>query len=256
MTLSRASSDSARQATEEGNGKLPRHVGIIMDGNGRWAAQYGMPRPVGHERGVEALRRTVKAAQKTGLEYLTVYSFSTENWRRPFSEVSALFALLKTFMNQDLKRLKSEGVRISVFGTREGLPEDVDALLDRALEETRDNTRFNLGIAFNYGGREEITRAVRGLAEDARAGRIEPEAIDEAMISSRLDTSGFPDPDLIIRTGEERRLSNFLVWQSAYTELVFMDVLWPEFGEHSLNEALETFASRDRRFGGLKSGAA
>jgi len=256
LTLPRASSDHHEPSAEEGGRRLPRHVGIIMDGNGRWAARHGMPRSLGHERGVEALRRTVKAAQKASLEYLTVYSFSTENWRRPVSEVSALFALLKTFMNKDLNRLKGEGVKISIFGTREGLPDDIARLLDRALEETKENTRFTLGIAFNYGGREEVARAVRGLVEDVQAGRVGAEAIDEAMISSHLDTAGFPDPDLIIRTGEERRLSKFLIWQSAYSELVFMDVLWPEFGEATLAEALETYASRERRFGGLKSGVA
>ncbi|WP_300378802.1 polyprenyl diphosphate synthase [Henriciella sp.] len=235
---------------------MPAHVGIIMDGNGRWASRHGLPRSVGHERGVEALRRTVKAAQKLDLRYLTVYSFSTENWRRPVSEVTALFSLLKTFVNRDLDRLKNEGVRIRVFGTKEGLPDDVSALLDRAVRETADNTKFNLGIAFNYGGREEISRAARAVALELKAGRIGEEEIDEQLLASKLDTSGFPDPDLIIRTGEERRLSNFLVWQGAYSELVFMDVLWPEFGEDSLHSALETFASRERRFGGLKSGAA
>ncbi len=227
-----------------------------MDGNGRWASRHGLPRAVGHERGVEALRRTVRAAQKLDLEYLTVYSFSTENWRRPVSEVSALFSLLKTFVNQDLARLKREGVRISVFGTRSGLPDDIAILLDKAVEQTRENTRFELGIAFNYGGREEVVRAIRLLSEDVKAGRIDPENINEHLLSERLDTSRFPDPDLVIRTGEEHRLSNFLIWQSAYAELLFMDVLWPEFGEAELQRAIETFSSRERRFGGLKSGAA
>lgn len=227
-----------------------------MDGNGRWASRHGLPRSIGHERGVEALRRTVKAAQKIDLEFLTVYSFSTENWRRPVSEVSALFSLLKTFVNQDLARLKREGVRISVFGTRSGLPDDIVILLDRAVEETRENSRFELGIAFNYGGREEVVRAVQQLAEDVRSGNLDPDTISEDLISKRLDTSRFPDPDLIIRTGEEHRLSNFLVWQSAYAELLFMDVLWPDFGEADLVRAIQTFASRERRFGGLKSGAA
>jgi len=247
---------SSEDAQPEKGGSVPVHVGIIMDGNGRWASRNGFPRSVGHERGVEALRRTVRAAQKFGLQYLTVYSFSTENWRRPVSEVSALFTLLKTFVNRDLERLKKEGVRISVFGTREGLPDDIAQLLDRAIHETRENTAFNLGIAFNYGGREEIARATRQVAEDLKAGRIGAAEIDEALLAGHLDTSGFPDPDLIIRTGEEHRLSNFLVWQGAYAELVFMDVLWPEFGESYLADALDTFASRERRFGGLKSGAA
>ena len=226
-----------------------------MDGNGRWASRHGLPRSVGHERGVEALRRTVKAAQKLGLAYLTVYSFSTENWRRPVAEVSALFALLKTFINRDLDELINEGVRISIFGTRKGLPDEISWLLDRAVRETSKNTKFNLGIAFNYGGREEIARAARALAADAQAGRINLDQIDEGVLAKHLDTSGFPDPDLIIRTGDEHHLSNFLIWQSAYAELIFMDVLWPEFGEASLGEAISTFALRERRFGGLKSGA-
>lgn len=235
---------------------MPRHIGIIMDGNGRWATRHGLPRAVGHERGVEALRRTVKAAQKLNLDYLTVYSFSTENWRRPVSEVSALFGLLKTFVKQDLARLKREGVRISVFGTRAGLPDDILELLDKAVNDTRDNSAFNLGIAFNYGGREEIARAVRELAVQVRAGDMDAADITEDMLSSALDTHQYPDPDLIIRTGEEHRLSNFLVWQAAYAELLFMDVLWPDFGEAELVAAMETFSSRERRFGGLKSGAA
>ena len=254
MTANAAPSERSQKADE--GFTSPRHVGIIMDGNGRWASRHGMPRAIGHERGVEALRRTVKAAQKLELEYLTVYSFSTENWRRPVSEVSALFSLLKTFVNQDLNRLHREGVKISVFGTRAGLPEDILELLDRAVEKTKDNTRFNLGIAFNYGGREEIARAARTIAEQLAAGEIESDAITEDLISQHLDTSEFPDPDLVIRTGEERRLSNFLVWQAAYAELVFLDVLWPEFSEQDLVEALQTFAARERRFGGLKSGAA
>ena len=253
MTAQPASSGNPEFSAGDG---LPQHIGIIMDGNGRWASRRGLPRAVGHERGVEALRRTVKAAQKLGLDYLTVYSFSTENWRRPLSEVSALFALLRSFVKQDLKRLKAENVRINVFGTREGLPQDICDLLDHAVSQTKDNTRFNLGIAFNYGGREEIVRAARSLAERVAAGEIKAEEIDQAMLAGGLDTSGFPDPDLVIRTGEEHRLSNFLVWQSAYSELVFMDVLWPDFGEEHLTSALERYASRERRFGGLNSGAA
>ena len=254
MTARPAPSEQPRPEADGGRG-VPAPVGIIMDGNGRWASRHGLPRAIGHERGVEALRRTVKAAPKLGLQYLTVYSFSTENWRRPVAEVSALFALLKTFINRDLDQLIKEGVKVSVFGTRKGLPEEINTLLERAERETRHNTAFNLGIAFNYGGREEITRATRAIAQDVKAGRLDPENIDEAAIAARLDTAAFPDPDLIIRTGEESRLSNFLIWQSAYAELVFMDVLWPEFGEAGLEQALSVFASRERRFGGLKSGA-
>lgn len=255
MTARSASPEPARPDAGVADA-TPVHVGLIMDGNGRWASRKDLPRSVGHERGVEALRRTVRAAQNFGLEYLTVYSFSTENWRRPVSEVSTLFTLLKTFVNRDLERLRREGVRISVFGTRDGLPEDICALLDRAEKETADNSRFNLGIAFNYGGREEIARAAARMAEAFKVGDITAEEMSQECLAGYLDTASFPDPDLIIRTGEEHRLSNFLVWQSAYAELVFMDVLWPEFGEHHLGQALEWFASRERRFGGLKSGAA
>ena len=255
MTTGSASSHGLA-SQPSGPSDLPRHIGIIMDGNGRWATGHGMPRAIGHERGVEALRRTVKAAQKLGLKFLTVYSFSTENWRRPVSEVSALFALLKTFVKQDLERLKREGVRISVFGTREGLPEDILALLDKAVSETAHNSAFNLGIAFNYGGREEIARAARRLALDVADGKLQADDIDEATIGRALDTHAFPDPDVIIRTGEEHRLSNFLIWQAAYSELIFLNVLWPDFGELDLIRAIQTFASRERRFGGLKSGAA
>jgi len=230
---------------------LPAHVGIIMDGNGRWATRNGLPRSIGHERGVDALRETVRAAQKLGLSYLTVYSFSTENWRRPMAEVTALFALLRHFIKKDLKRLKSENVKISVFGTRAGLPEDICSLLDMAVEETAENSRFNLGIAFNYGGREEIVRAAKLVAEKVTSGEIAIEDFTEEAISRHLDTHSFPDPDMIIRTGQEHRLSNFLTWQGAYAELVFMDVLWPEFGESQLREALEKFGARERRFGGL-----
>lgn len=230
---------------------LPAHVGIIMDGNGRWATRNGLPRSIGHERGVDALRETVKAAQKLGLSYLTVYSFSTENWRRPVAEVTALFALLRHFIKKDLKRLKSENVKISVFGTRAGLPDDICSLLDLAVNETAENTQFNLGIAFNYGGREEITRAARLIAEKVASGAMKLDDFTEEAISQHLDTKTFPDPDVIIRTGEEHRLSNFLTWQGAYAELVFMDVLWPEFGETHLRQALERFGARERRFGGL-----
>ena len=255
MTAQSASPEQARPDSGDADAP-PVHVGLIMDGNGRWASRKGLPRSVGHERGVEALRRTVRAAQHFGLEYLTVYSFSTENWRRPVSEVSTLFTLLKTFVNRDLDRLRQEGVKISIFGTRDGLPDDICGLLDRAVAETSENSQFNLGIAFNYGGREEIARAATRMAKAFQSGEITADEMSEDCLARYLDTASFPDPDLIIRTGEEHRLSNFLVWQSAYAELVFMDVLWPEFGEHHLGQALEWFASRERRFGGLKSGAA
>jgi len=250
---------SAAPAPTASNGNdvsRPGHVAIIMDGNGRWATSRGLPRAVGHERGVEALRRTVEAAQKLGLETLTVFSFSTENWRRPASEVSALFGLLKAYVKRDLDRLTREGVRIRVLGTRAGLPADILALVERAEERTRDNTKFNLCIAFNYGGREELVRAAQAAIKAGLEGKLDPDSLNEDTFEQFLDTSDLPDPDLLIRTSGESRLSNFLIWQAAYTELVFMDVLWPDFGESHLREAIETYMARERRFGGLASGAA
>lgn len=235
---------------------LPEHIAIIMDGNGRWAKARGMPRALGHERGVEALRRTVEAAQEIGLRNLTVYSFSTENWRRPAAEVNALFGLLKAYVKRDLNRLASEGVRIRILGTREGLPDDVHELVERAESRTAENTAFNLCIAFNYGGREEIVRAAQKVAKHAIDGQIDPAALTEDIFESHLDTADIPDPDLMIRTSGEYRISNFLIWQAAYAELVFMDVLWPDFGKAQLLKAIETFNTRERRFGGLASGAA
>ena len=250
---------SAAPAPTASNGddlSRPGHVAIIMDGNGRWATSRGLPRAVGHERGVEALRRTVEAAQKLGLETLTVFSFSTENWRRPASEVSALFGLLKAYVKRDLDRLTLEGVRIRVLGTRAGLPADILALVERAEAKTKENTAFNLCIAFNYGGREELVRAAQAAIKAGLEGKLDPDSLNEDMFEQFLDTSDLPDPDLLIRTSGESRLSNFLIWQAAYTELVFMDVLWPDFGESHLREAIEAYMARERRFGGLASGAA
>ena len=215
-----------------------------------------MPRAMGHERGVEALRRTVEAAQEIGLKTLTVYSFSTENWRRPVSEVNALFGLLKAYVKRDLRRLTDEGVKIRILGTREGLPPDIDELVRTAEAKTANNDKFNLCIAFNYGGREELVRAARAIARDAIESGAGPEAIDEDAFERHLDTSGLPDPDIVIRTSGEYRLSNFLIWQAAYAELIFMDVLWPDFGRSHLLEAVEIFRTRERRFGGLATGAA
>lgn len=227
-----------------------------MDGNGRWAAARNLPRSVGHERGVEALRRTVEASKDLGLTHLTIFSFSTENWRRPVSEVNALFGLLKMYVRQDLERLRKEGVRIRVLGTREGLPNDISALVQQAERETKDNSDFHLCIAFNYGGREEILRAVKKFNADVKAGTVDPEALSEDSFETYLDTSGLPDPDLLIRTSGELRISNFLLWQAAYAELVFLDVLWPDFRADHLSGAIATFQQRQRRFGGVSAGTA
>ncbi|MEL7539575.1 MAG: isoprenyl transferase [Pseudomonadota bacterium] len=252
------SAPSASQTGEGGPqaGNFPDHIAIIMDGNGRWAKARGMPRAVGHERGVEALRRTVEAAQEIGLKNLTVYSFSTENWRRPVAEVNALFGLLKAYVKRDLNRLASEGVRVRILGTRQGLPEDILELVERAEARTAQNDAFNLCIAFNYGGREEVARAARKLASDLASGACDESEVSEQKFATYLDTVGIPDPDILIRTSGEYRLSNFLIWQAAYAELVFMEVLWPDFGKDQLLEAIEIYRARERRFGGLASGAA
>ncbi len=235
---------------------IPAHVAIIMDGNGRWAKSRGLPRAAGHERGVEALRQTVEAAGELGITYLTVFSFSTENWRRPAAEVNALFGLLKAYIKRDLRRLKSEGVCVRILGQRNGVPEDIVDLLVQAEQETADNADFFLNIAFNYGGREEILRAAKQLAGEAKTGQLDLSSIDEELFAQHLDTANLPDPDLLIRTSGESRLSNFLLWQLAYTELVFMDVLWPDFGRAELETALADYARRERRYGAIVTDSA
>lgn len=232
----------------------PRHVAVIMDGNGRWATARHLPRTAGHERGVEALRRTVEAAGDLGIQYLTVFSFSTENWRRPPAEVNTLFGLLKAYVQRDLKRLKDEGVRIRIIGQREGLPADIASLVSKAETETALNSKFNLTIAFNYGSRSEILRAAQALADDVVAGNVTGE-VSEAVFSNYLDTRDIPDPDLLIRTSGEYRISNFLLWQAAYAELLFCDVLWPDFDRSHLEDALRCYSERERRYGAVAPGA-
>ena len=222
-----------------------------MDGNGRWAKARGLPRAMGHREGVEALRRAVEASRELGLTHLTVFSFSTENWSRPQSEIDALFDLLRLFVKRDLARLHRDGVRIRIIGAREGLSDDILALIDEAVELTKDNTRLNLNIAFNYGGRGEIVAAAREIARRVEAGKLKADDIDEAMIARMMWTAGSPDPDLVIRTSGELRLSNFLLWSGAYAELMFMDLWWPDFNRESLEKAIDAFRRRDRRFGGL-----
>jgi undecaprenyl diphosphate synthase len=229
----------------------PVHVGIIMDGNGRWAKARGLPRFEGHRRGVEAVRRTVRAAIDHGIAYLTVYSFSLENWSRPDDEVAMLMALLKRYIRNDLADLHGNGVRVRVIGERGNLSSDLIALLDEAQERTAANRGLTLTVAFNYGGRQEIVEAARRLAIEASAGRIDPAKIDLAAFAARLDTADIPDPDLIIRTSGEMRLSNFLLWQAAYSELVFPAILWPDFDEEAFAAALEQYAARERRFGNI-----
>ena len=231
----------------------PFHVAIVMDGNGRWAQKRGLPRTMGHRAGVEALRRTVAAAPDLGVRWLTVFGFSTENWSRPAAEVSELMALPKRYFDSDLKRLEREGVRVRAVGRREGLAPDLVALLNEAEQRTARNDRFFLQIAFNYGGQADIADAARRLAEAAAAGRLDPATINESVFAGSLSTAGLPLPDLIIRPSGEQRLSNFLLWEAAYAELVFQDVLWPDYDAASLADAITAFRSRDRRFGGAVS---
>jgi undecaprenyl diphosphate synthase len=232
---------------------IPKHVAIIMDGNGRWASQRGLPRFEGHRRGVEALRRTIRAAEELGIRYLTVYSFSSENWKRPAAEVSDLMGLLRRFIRNDLAELHARNIRIRVIGVKEGLALDIVALLDESEHLTQSNTGLTFVVAFNYGARREITDAARLIAEAVKAGQLEPQAIDEKLFASYLNTDGIPDPELVIRTSGEQRLSNFLLWQASYSEFVFTAGHWPDFGRESLVEALLHYQSRDRRFGGLSS---
>lgn len=228
----------------------PRHVAIIMDGNGRWAAQRGLPRGEGHRRGVEALRRTVRAAGDLGIDILTLFSFSSENWSRPLAEVRDLMGLLRRFVRNDLAELHHKNVRVRIIGERHLLDPEIGRLLQEAEDLTRGNTGLTLVVAFNYGARQEVARAARRLAAEVAAGRLAPEAITAESIAAHLDAPDLPDPDLIIRTSGEQRLSNFLLWQSAYSELVFSPKLWPDFGPEDLEAAIADYASRERRFGG------
>jgi undecaprenyl diphosphate synthase len=231
----------------------PRHVAIIMDGNGRWAARRGLPRSAGHKAGVDALRRAVKAAADFGIEYLTIYSFSSENWSRPAAEVSFLLDLLRRFIRQDVAELHRSGVKITVVGSRADLEPGIVSLLDDAERLTRENSKLNLIVAFNYGSRQEIGRAMLAIARKVQNGEISPADVSPELISLTLDTAGIPDPDLLIRTGGEQRISNFLLWQCAYTEFVFIDEFWPDFTHEIFARALDEFRLRDRRFGGIEA---
>jgi undecaprenyl diphosphate synthase len=229
--------------------KGPRHVALIMDGNGRWAERRGLPRVMGHREGVQALRRTIKAAPDFGIRCLTVFGFSTENWSRPADEVSDLMGLVRAFVGSDLKRLDEAGVRIRILGRRKGLPSDIAAIVDRAEAQTAHNTRFLLQVAFNYGGRADLVDAAQRLVDQARAGQFDGE-VTEDDLGAGLSTAGAPPVDLIVRTSGEQRLSNFLLWEAAYAELVFQDILWPDYGAEALAEAVSLYGSRERRYGG------
>ena len=231
----------------------PRHVAIIMDGNGRWAAARGLPRSAGHKTGIDALRRAVKAASDFGIEYLTIYSFSTENWSRPKTEVTFLLELLRRFIRQDVAELHASGVQIKIIGARADLETSMIAMLDDAEKLTAANSKLKLVVAFNYGSRQEILRATKAIAASVKSGALDVSDICAETIAKALDTADIPDPDLLIRTGGEQRISNFLLWQCAYTEFVFVPEFWPEFDAAIFKRALDEFAARDRRFGGVKA---
>jgi undecaprenyl diphosphate synthase len=241
-----ANPDGDRPASE-----MPLHVAIIMDGNGRWASARGLPRVAGHRRGVEALRRTIRAAGEMGIKFITIFSFSAENWSRPASEIGELMGLLRRFIRNDLAELHKSGVRVRIIGEREGLDADIGRLLVEAEELTKNNDGLTLVVAFNYGARQEITRAARRIAQDVADGRLKPDAVTVETVSGYLDAADIPDPDLVIRTSGEQRLSNFLLWQSAYSELVFLPLNWPDFDRAALEGAIAEYRQRERRFGGL-----
>jgi undecaprenyl diphosphate synthase len=233
--------------------RIPNHLGVIMDGNGRWAQARGKRRTEGHIEGVKALRNLVELCITYGVPHLTVFSFSSENWTRPKDEISFIFNLLRRFVASDLQRLIRNNVRVRIIGSREGLEPSLVRLIDDVEAKTSANTGLMLIVAFNYGGKAEIAEAARKLAREVAAGRLSPEAITEERIAASLYTAGLPDPDLIIRTSGEQRISNFLLWQSAYAEFVFVDENWPDFGEASFIRVLEIFSLRDRRFGGIEA---
>jgi len=245
---------SRQNESETAPQTVPRHVAIIMDGNGRWAAKRHLPRAAGHRQGVEAVRVIVRAAADMGIEYLTLYSFSSENWNRPPEEVSDLMGLLRMFIRRDLAELHRNGVNIRIIGDRDHLEADLVSLIDEAETLTRGNTRLRLVIAFNYGGKNEIASAMRRIAKEVEAGRLRSDEITPDTVSAYLDTAGIPDPDLVIRTSGEKRLSNFLIWQSAYSELHFDDVFWPDFTPEHLRAAIAEFNGRQRRFGAVPAG--
>jgi undecaprenyl diphosphate synthase len=242
--------------THAGSAAMPQHVAIIMDGNGRWAHARGLPRSAGHRKGVEALRGAVRAAGELGIEYLTIFSFSSENWSRPPAEVSFLLDLMRHFVRQDVVELDRANVRIRVIGERDGLAPDIVTLIEETEQRTVANTGLTLIVAFNYGSRQEITKAARDIAVAVKEGRLEPDAVTPELVESHLATEGVPDPDLLIRTSGEQRLSNYLLWQCAYTEFVFVEEYWPDFNRETMQRAIAEYLTRERRFGGLTAQSA
>jgi undecaprenyl diphosphate synthase len=244
-------SAEARAGAGGGSGPVPRHVAIIMDGNGRWAKARGLPRAAGHRQGAEAARRVLRAAGEAGVECLTLYAFSSENWRRPEEEVNDLMGLLRFYIQKELDALDREGVRLRIIGDHKAFAPETARMVDAAVAKTAGNGRMTLAVALNYGSRAEMAKALRGLAARCVAGELTPGAIDEQAIEEELDTAGLPPLDLLIRTSGEQRLSNFLLWQAAYAELLFVDTLWPDFDGETLRSALAVYAGRERRYGGL-----
>jgi undecaprenyl diphosphate synthase len=229
--------------------RLPRHLAIIMDGNGRWAEQRLLKRIIGHHRGAETVQMVVEESNNLGIGYLTLFAFSSENWSRPKSEVQALMTLLKKYVRNELRRMLKNNIRFNIIGNRCDLPEEVNQILDDALQQTAANTGMVLTLALSYGGRQEIVRAAAGIARQVANGSLTPEQVTEELFASRLDTNGLPDPDLLIRTSGEMRISNFLLWQLAYTELYFTEINWPDLTVNALHGALADYQSRERRFG-------
>lgn len=234
----------------------PQHVAIIMDGNGRWAKARGLPRAAGHKAGVDAVRSTLEAAKEFGIRAVTLYAFSTENWQRPADEVESLMGLLRFYLKSELSRLHKEGVRIRIIGDVAALADDIQTMIRHAEQLTATNNDFTLCLAINYGGQQELTQAMQSIAKQVAAGTLSPDAITPQTIDAALYTNGVPSPDLVIRTSGEQRLSNFLLWQSAYSELYFTPVYWPDFDKGELQKALTAYASRDRRFGAAESSKA
>lgn len=250
MTSPIAAAAEGAAALAGNGGAVPRHVAIIMDGNGRWAKQRGLPRAAGHKAGAEAVRRTLQAAADAGVEVLTLYAFSSENWRRSDEEISDLKGLMRYYLGRELQRLMDEDIRLRLIGDYRAFGPEMTRQLENALKKTAGNGRLTLVVALNYGSRAEIADAAASLARKAVAGELDPASIDEGAVAAELETSGLPELDLLIRTSGEVRLSNFLLWQSAYAELVFTPLLWPDFDEQAFREALDQFAARQRRFGG------
>jgi undecaprenyl diphosphate synthase len=251
--LNTSNSSEFSQMPKIDGAKIPKHIAIIMDGNGRWANERGLSRLEGHRQGIAALRSILEAARDFNIRYLTVWAFSTENWRRPLTEVNSLMTLFRHYIKMELMELHENGIHLQFIGRRTGLPADILSMMNNAEQLTKDNTAFSLIIAFNYGGRDDIVRSVQALAQQVREGALLPENISEELLSSQLSTASVPDPDMMIRTGGETRISNFLLWQLSYTELVFTETYWPDFNKEDLARAIQEYQKRNRRYGALNS---